>query len=1046
MIRITASLHGFVYCLFLVVCLLASDLGPGTGSVFAATVEESPEGVFRLGNAVFEHTIQAPSGGAYRSIDCTNRITGESLGLGEEEFLLLTSAGEVSSRDFKVVRSHSEIQDSHAILETELVANNWKAMIRNELHGEEPFDRRSLRIEYTGSTTGRLDRVWVASYRLQNFRKMVKTSSSASDLVAFARLGKGGILLNMDFPYTEIEIEGDRIRLGYALEDETKPGYEHTAEAINLGCYELDGFPVGTGGGTAIDFKMDQGTWSTKTQVSESAITSDSPDRGEIRAFREMYDILAPNRRGTAQLHFQSYDDMDMRREQASVMDRPETLYQEIDLAARWGFNSYMMYEDHNVFLPGRPRPCVVEEVSQYAARNGLLFGSGSPLNYGVGFFWKSEPKKWDHPEWAYLDANGKRNEQLIQCWGVPEFVDSLAQSHIAWIRKHDWTNWGLDFLIVNPCFDPNHPHPKGRAGFYKQMKGLMEYHRRLRNESNHPDQFFIFTWLGYDPWLPKIGKAADFFYMTDPANTWSLPAVNMHEQMLAGYRKMFWRLYMEQGVPGTMLQNPIFLANWRDGLIRDAATYQDHVISLFSFSPNINVQQPWRFLDSLTVKEYEEANQFFPKWFLYAKDHFETLRNLIVLSPPPAPGVLETYAHPSSSGDKCIVVLINTSFFRMERKLQIGEPIGLKNTSTAWAIRERFPADQWSLLDGRTRWDWGNDVTVSVPPKSTMLLEILPYEPVTGEQIRWYGFNPDEKGKLLSENLWSFQDEQSKTYKVALEMAKGHYVKTVSARNPEPLDAFASQEVQYREGCTHFSLQFPGNILSEPVQREIVDWVVKPGSLQEGLGQGWEKKMEGEATRFPLASIRDCSQPDKLMTDPASLKYEGGNIGKFMGTVLYNPWFWEMPLEVKLEVAEGIVSGETTSNTSLPDTTPKGPGDFPECSEYWLSTTLDKMAVQQRGMGYTPYFNEHMFIPLPFADYKNIEEIKAWINGIPALVEKMDYLMTPPFMTDFEHGTRDFLYYLDGSKNNLKTNWWDNPSNNRISLWVRWKERGAGK
>ena len=175
---------------------------------------------------------------------------------------------------------------------------------------------------------------------------------------------------------------------------------------------------------------------------------------------------------------------------------------------------------------------------------------------------------------------------------------------------------------------------------------------------------------------------------MTDPANSWPIPSGNQHEQMLAGYRRMFWGLYMEHGVPIYMLQNPIFLANWCDGLIRDAETYQSNFIALFGFGPNTNVMQPWRFLDSLTVKEHEEANKFFKKWFQYSKDNFNVLRNLEILSPRPAPGVLECYAHPSDAGDKCILVLINTNFFRMDKTIPLNQIIGLRDTEKNGSLK----------------------------------------------------------------------------------------------------------------------------------------------------------------------------------------------------------------------------------------------------------------------------------------------------------------------------------------------------------------------
>jgi len=1004
----------------------------------AAQVTSTRPDRYILKNVNFEREITAPKGQPLSTVRCTSPLGG-TLDFTGEEFAFTTDKGELTSLDFKVDRVESRLEDDVAILKAALVAENWKAEIRFELKDDDFFDTRHLALEYTGEAPGRLDRVWNGSFRVANFTKIIKNSTHMTDLAAYVRLRKGGFFLSIDFPFSEIKIEGDRARLGYVLQDELSPGYRHVADPLNTAAYKLSGIPISSGGGLKIDTSGEG--WMTASEIRESTLTSDSPDRAEVAALRHLYEIIAPPRRPECTLNYQTYDDMDPRREQASIMDRPWMLYRDMDLVSELGFNTYNIFETVNDFLPDRPPLSEYRRAVEYARKKGLITGSGAGCNFTIEFFSKAEPDTWTHPEWAYLNQNGERNGRLMQCFGVPQAVKYMASYHAPWIRDYRLTFYAFDYFFIQECHDPKHPHPPGRDSFYKQMKGAVDYHMRLR-EANPKDETYLYGWLGYDPWAPKMGKYVDAFYFSDPSNTWPMPAANLHEQMEDSYRRFKWQVFMRQGLPLHMQLNPIFLANWRDGLVHDAETYQKGIIQLFAFGPNINLLQLHRFMGSLTVAQHAEAVAFFKKWFAYTKENSDTLYNLEVLTPSPAPGVLEAYAHPSDAGDKCILVMINPNFFRMEKTIPINQIIGLRDTEKQWFIHEKFPTDRWCLIDGRTRWDWNEGVRLSVPPKTTMLLEIVPGTPVKRGDIRWFGFDPQAKGKKIEKYKWAFQDEQLKTYPIALEMAPVRHVAGVKARHPEPRGPFEPVDVQHREGCTFFELTFPANLIPDPVQREITDWVVKIGSLEEGIQNEWTKRIEGEPTCFPLDSILNCADHDKLMTDPGSITYEGKNIGKFMGTMMYHPWYWDMPLEVQVEIATGECPDDDSQPERFPAVEPaNGPREFEAADEYWLSTNLNQMAVQNRLMGYTPYFNEHMLIPLPFADYENIEQIKAWVNGIPALVEKMDYLMVPPSAQYYEHGTHKFLFYLDGSKNNLKVNFWDTTPNS-ITIWVNWKDQ----
>ena len=78
-----------------------------------------------------------------------------------------------------------------------------------------------------------------------------------------------------------------------------------------------------------------------------------------------------------------------------------------------------------------------------------------------------------------------------------------LIQRNPSQVKKWDWNIHGLDFFVVQDCYNPAHPHPKGSAGRYKQMKGaqytLQGFHDAFLAQGYPPVKIVRKALLGND-------------------------------------------------------------------------------------------------------------------------------------------------------------------------------------------------------------------------------------------------------------------------------------------------------------------------------------------------------------------------------------------------------------------------------------------------------------------------------------------------------------------------------------------------------------------
>jgi hypothetical protein len=176
----------------------------------------------------------------------------------------------------------------------------------------------------------------------------------------------------------------------------------------------------------------------------------------------------------------------------------------------------------------------------------------------------------------------------------------------------------------------------------------------------------------------------------------------------------------------------------------------------------------------------------------------------------------------------------------------------------------------------------------------------------------------------------------------------------------------------------------------------ELSEWKIQPGELAEGVAASWNARLPGNKTlRFPLFVDVAEGGLELPLTDDGATRIGLGPLANFTGGYIDNAFGESQETWIELKTgAAHPVPGSLISMEVAPTSMPLDASAKDPRKGWWLQTTFYLPFINM--MGAEPAFDEHPRLVLPMLRYKQVKEIKAWINGIPLPVERYAYPRNP--------------------------------------------------
>lgn len=1020
-----------VILLALIPCFLQPAMGEETASNAITDSQPLPKGEFLIGNNKVERHINAAIGGPVSTSTITNHLTHEGMKVSGEEFRLVLGEKTLTHQDFTVQEATPRQTEDGNELKVRLYGQGIEVILTYSIQDGANFLRKDMTIRNTSNAPVTVDEVWVESLQIPVLPHHVR-NTNLSPVVGFLRQEKGGYFCTLAFPFMLLKLDDGMIQIGFPPHQGLESGEELTTHTAVIGVSQLGG-AMETAAAIAGPSKADELTPGQlvhvqKKEAGAAATPEEQAGQLESEAWRECIERLYPSRHSTALLMNGAFCEGNMVRlrerwngdDLAYENSYLENVLKEMDQAAEMGFNGVVYGPGPTVWKPGNPSDETLDALVTKAKEHDLSLGLYTSSNHAaeLGPFWNSfgieATDYWNKPEYAVIGADGK--PRYLMCYGCSGFQKLFSDFYLTQIKRGFSGIW-YDFTFLEPCYATDHGHVPGDV--YQQVKWLMDFMKEC--QTTNP-RMVTFGFLGWGNLLPHGARQLDMFYVADPHMDLPLPGLNQ-DQLFGDSRRRQLREFAVNGLPVYLMSNADFFV-FVNSPVPNYLTYQYTILQGLAITPNWSSWGP-EFLRDTPHKEYERAVEFIRFWNGWRKERWPILKNLKILSPPPAIGVLEAYMH--TDGKTGYLFLVNPNTFSLEKEFSVSESIGLLEGDEFW-LREWYPERKWRLANDRPILRRNDHVKFEVPASSIMILEFVPCS--GGERPSIWGI---PMGEEASPESFSFERRLSTPRRVAVALPEGTQSAGVTVDGRQVPTRMVDGTVLFED--------IPVAPYGERSNPELRNWVVRCEDYATGVSKNYIRSMTaaGEVTHFPLASVMKCEQPDKLLFEPAAIQYEGENVGKFLGAYVYNTDCYAFRgaaqyahIEVKPDESSSMVALEAVKSAE----TPTGPTEFPATKEYWAGTRMT-IPYYSNSLGENVLnYSEHLYVLLPFVDYQNIEELKAWINGREAETTTLDYYRAAPgqnFDTPYPKSGK-YSYYIDGTKWGLKT------GENTIVIYTKWK------
>jgi hypothetical protein len=791
-------------------------------------------------------------------------------------------------------------------------------------------------------------------------------------ICAFLEARGYGAFFSLDFAYSEIQWTGNLLSIGYQPFVKLKAGEQYESHAVTFQAYRLTGKKQGAYDSAAAE------AFRRYIRFDYARPHLNGPQffyTSIVNRFTEVDKTVPPAKEGEKPIRntiFYTLSDANY------YMLHPEKIPEEIDFCKSLSMDVCQLYEGPFEWIPGNPAASLAKRIGEYARNRGVKLGLYTGANQLTAPHFNHYAQDKGRPEWKLLTADGKRE---AYCWGSPEFKKWFTDVLIETSINFNFQDANFDFLKIAPCFDPKHGHAIGEKGIYRQVLNLVSSLDTVR--AAVPGYVYDSN-LGWPPFVPKIARSMDAFYLTDPHFTTYFPSLNATEQLDNSRRFQMVSYFLNHLTPVEYFRNCEYFVV-PDSVIPDSKIFEFGILQGLALTPNLQLGEARALFDRFSPAQQEDARRFLARWTSFVRQNFELYANTLILSGMPKLGQVEIYAH--ATEDRSVVFLVNPNPFPAEASFAVNESIGLSGAGP-FLIHELYPEDRLLNLAASK----SEHFAISVPSRTVRVFEIGREPGYSTRPLRITGA-PASYDRFANHYRITLEGNQGDSRAIGLYLPDGERLTKVESNG---------QALQTHRAPGGYSLAvlFP----KEKVEEQVQNWVVRPASLEQGTAeQLWKAAAADDSLRFPqLAS----SAP----------------VANFLGARIENLLNERYSRELLVYFEPGKIPESDTGVAPPVEANPPPPNLQSAGNSWWYTARFPVAYVQ----GFIPPApNDHNYISLNFAKPGEVSVVKAWLNGKEVPVEIFQYWRGPAWAKN---------YYIDGTKHGLKR------GENTVALFVKYE------
>ncbi len=885
------------------------------------------------------------SGETGRTLSSQSRRT-TSLRLGtvelpvtEGDFQITAGGHSYTAKDFRVTRlTDTKVALSNADLDltveyTQTVAGGLRKTLRI-------LPKREMSLERV-----EVERLKIADATVEIARSESEEKGVPGfPICAFLEAKGSGGFLSLDFAYSEISWTGNVLSIGYQPFVKLKAGEAYESHAVTFQAYRLAGTKQGAYDSAAAE------AFRRYIRFDYAPPHLNAPQffyTSIVNRFTEVDKTVPPAKEGEKPIRntiFYTLSDANY------YMLQPEKIPEEIDFCKSLSMDVCQLYEGPFEWIAGNPAAALAKRIGEYARDRGVKLGLYTGANQLTAPHFNHYAQDKGRPEWKLLTADGKRG---AYCWGSQEFARWFTDVLIETSLNFNFQDANFDFLKITACFDPKHGHAVGENGIYKQVLNLVTSLDAVR--AAVPGYVYDSN-LGWPPFVPKIAKSMDAFYLTDPHFTTYFPSLNATGQLDNSRRHQMVSYFLNHLTPVEYFRNCEYFVV-PDSVVPDSKTFEFGILQGLALTPNLQLGEARALFDRFSPSQQESARRFLARWTSFVRQNFELYADTRALTGMPKLGQVEIYTH--SAGNRSIAFLVNPNPFPAEAAFRPA-------MNGPYRIHEIYPEDRY-MSSGET-------FTSMVPARTVQVLEISNKPAYSKTPLQITGV-PASYDRFPDHYRVTVDGNQGDSRTVGLTLPEGERLTKVES---------GGQSLPVARGSS-VAVLFP----KEKTQEQIQNWFIRPATLEQGTAeQIWKSTPDSRPVLLPQL---DQSSP----------------FANFLGSRIENL----LNERYSRELLVYFESGGNTEPAAVPSTPepvspehPQGTGDS------WWYTSRFPVAYVQRFIPPAP--NEHNYISLNFAKPGDVAEIKAWLNGEPVPVETYQYWRGPSWAKNYyfdgtKHGLR---------------------------------------